>query len=256
MQSSKRIIGYALGLGLALLGVYYVAAVLRGPEKEYIAWNPVHAAVLTVLGLAMGAAWGARQPLARWRTVEVILVANLALVFGLLFLGWGMVWDVAKVLESIVPGSRDLLYGFWFIAAILGAYIVRKPGAALAAETMAALAEFLAGSAWGFTLLISGLVQGAMAELVFAFTGYKRYDLPTLMAAGAASGVGSLVVDYLFWYSDKPLWVLGIMLVARLISGAVLAGWLGKALADSLARAGALDAFAIGREERGSEPTA
>jgi len=58
-------------------------------------------------------------------------VANLALVFGLLFLGWGVIWDAAKALEAILPGLRDLTYGFWFVAAILGAYIVRKPGAAL-----------------------------------------------------------------------------------------------------------------------------
>lgn len=248
-QSASRVLGRALLVGAFTLAVYYIAAVLRGPDVEYIAWNPVHAAVLTVLGLAAGAAWGSRAALERWRTLEVILVANLALVFGLLFLGWGVIWDAAKALEAILPGLRDLTYGFWFVAAILGAYIVRKPGAALAAETLAALAEFLAGSQWGFTLLISGLVQGGMAELVFALTGYRRYDLPTLMLAGAAAGVGSLVVDYLFWYSDKTLGVLAVMLVARLISGAVLAGWLGKAIGDGLERAGALNAFAIGQTE-------
>ncbi len=252
---SERIVTRALMVGAFTLLVYYIAAVVRGPEVEYIAWNPVHAAVLTVLGLAAGAAWGARAHLERWRTLEVLLVANLALVFGLLFLGWTMVWDAAKALEGLVPGLRDLSYGFWFIAGILGAYIVRKPGAALATETLAALAEFLAGSQWGFTLLLSGLVQGGMAELVFALTGYRRYDLATLMAAGAAAGVGSLVVDYLFWYSDKTLPVLAIMLVARLISGAVLSGWLGKAIGDALARAGALDAFAIALEEAEGAPT-
>ncbi len=247
--SATRVVTRAVLVGAFTLAVYYFAAAVRGPEVEYIAWNPVHAAVLTVLGLAAGAAWGTRAGLERWRTLEVLLVANLALVFGLLFLGWAVVWDAAKILEGFLPGLRDLSYGFWFIAAILGAYIVRKPGAALAAETLAALAEFLAGSQWGFTLLISGLVQGGMAELVFALTGYRRYDLPTLMAAGAAAGVGSLVVDYLFWYSDKTLGVLAIMLVARMISGAVLAGWLGKAIGDALDRAGALDSFAIARDE-------
>ncbi len=248
-RSAGRIVAFSLGTGLFTLVVYYIAAVLRGPDVEYIAWNPVHAAVLTVLGLAAGAAWGSRRALEGWRTLEVILVAVLALVFGLLFLGWAFIWDLAKPLNAIIPGARDLVYGFWFIAAIIGAYIVRKPGAALAAETLAAAAEFLAGGEWGLTLLLSGLVQGGMAELVFAFTGYRRYDLPTLMIAGAAAGVGSLVVDYLFWYSDKPVSVLAIMLVARLISGAVLSGWLGKTITDALYRAGALGSFAIAREE-------
>ena len=61
--------------------------------------------------------------------------------------------------------------------------------------------------------------------------------------------MGSLVVDYMFWYYDLSLGVLAVMLVARLISGAVLAGWLGKAIGDGLYRAGALNAFAIAREE-------
>ena len=248
-KQTVRTLFYALIGGAVTLLVYYFAAVVRGPEVEYIQWNTVHALVLTVLGLAAGAAWGSRQALERWKTLEVILVANLALVFGLLFLGWGFVWKAAKPLNTIVPGTRDLVYGFWFIASIVAAYIIRKPGAALAAETLAALAEFLAGGEWGLTLLISGIVQGGMAEIVFAATGYKRYSLGVLMLAGAAAGVGSLVVDYMFWYYDLSLGVLAVMLVARIISGAVLSGWLGKAIADGLYRAGALGAFAIAREE-------
>ncbi len=249
MTDTKRIVGFAVLAGAIAFVAYYLAAVVRGPEVEYISWNPLHAVVVTVLGLAGGAAWGSRKSLEGWKTLDVILTANLALVFGLLFLGWGFVWKFAKPLNTVLPGTRDLVYGFWFIAGVLAPYIVRKPGAAIAAETLAALAEFLAGGEWGLTLLISGLVQGGMAEIVFAATGYRKFDLNTLMLAGAAAGVGSLVVDYLFWYSDLTIGVLAVMLIARLISGAVLAGWLSKAIGDGLYNAGALGAFAIAREE-------
>jgi energy-coupling factor transport system substrate-specific component len=97
--------------------------------------------------------------------------------------------------------------------------------------------------------LISGLVQGGLAEIVFAATGYRRWTLPVLALAGAAAGVGSLVVDYAFWYSTLAPGVLAVMLVMRLISGAVLAGWFGKAIVDGLSRAGALGSFAIAREQ-------
>jgi energy-coupling factor transport system substrate-specific component len=252
MNATTRTVVYGLVAGAITLAVYYLASAVRGPEVEFIAWNPVHAAVLTVFGIAGGAAWGSRKTLEGWKTLEVVLVANLALVFGLLFLGWGFIWEIVRPLNTLLPGLRDLFYGFWFIAAILAAYILRRPGAALAAETLAALAEFLAGGEWGLTLLISGLVQGAMAELVFAATGYTRFSLPVLAIAGAASGVGSLVVDYFFWYSGLATGVLGVMLVARLVSGAVLAGWLGKVIADALERAGALGSFAISYQEAGS----
>lgn len=250
MKGTTRTIVYGLIAGAVTLIVYYLASVVRGAELEFIQWNPVHAVVLTVFGLAGGAAWGSSRGLESWKTLEVILTANLALVFGLLFLGWGFIWDLVRPLNTLLPGLRDLVYGFWFVAAVVAAYIIRKPGAALAAESLAALAEFLAGGEWGLTLLISGLVQGAMAELVFALTNYRRYSLGTLAVAGAAAGIGSLVVDYFFWYSDLALGVLGVMLVARLISGAVLAGWLGKAIGDGLERAGALGSFAISYQEQ------
>lgn len=249
MKTTSRIAAYALAAGLITLGLYVLAAVVRGPEVEFIQWNPVHAVVLTVFGLAGGAAWGSRRALEGWKTLEVILTANLALVFGLLFLGWAIVWELVKPLNTVLPGLRDLFYGFWFIASIVAAYIIRKPGAALAAETLAALAEFLAGGEWGLTILISGLVQGAMAELVFAAVRHERYSLPVLAVAGAAAGVGSLIVDYLFWYSTLTAGVLVVMLIARVISGAILAGWLGKVIGDGLDRAGALGSFRIAYQE-------
>ena len=253
MNTATRTSLYAIVVGAVFFGIYYLATnVVLFPNYDAYAsgWSPITAVILTVVGVAAGAAWGSRGELSRWKTVDVILTANLAVVFGLLFLGWTFVWGAAAFFNTLLPGLRDLSYGFWFIAAIVGPYIIRRPGAAIAAETLAALAELLAGGEWGLTLLISGLVQGGMAEVVFALTGYKRYDLPTLMIAGAAAGVGSLVVDRIFWYPDLALGVLAVMLVARLISGALLAGWLGKALVDAIAKAGALNSFAIGRESR------
>jgi len=250
MSKSIRTLTYALLVGAITFLVYYVAAVIRGPKVEYIEWSPVVAAVPTIKGLASGAAWGVGGELKEWRTRDAILVANLALAFGLLFLGWAMVWDLVKPLNAVIPGLQDLSYGFWFLAGLVAPYIIRKPGAAVAAETLAALAEWLAGSQWGFTLLISGLIQGGMSEIVFAAYGYRRYGLDTLMLAGAAAGIGSLVVDYFFWYSDKAPWVLTIMLVSRLISGAILGGWLAKVIADGLVRSGALGNFPVAREGR------
>jgi energy-coupling factor transport system substrate-specific component len=67
------------------------------------------------------------------------------------------------------------------------------------------------------------------------------------MMAGAAAALGSFLIDVPFYYSDLGLLPLGSMLVARLISGAVLAGVVGKVLADGLAKLGVLDNVAIRR---------
>ncbi len=181
----------------------------------------------------------------RWNTREIILAANLGLVFGILFMGWNIIWGFARPLKA--TGLRDLFYGFWYIGGIVVPYIIRKPGAAVAGEVLAALAEMLAGGEWGATLLISGLAQGGASELVFAATGYRRWSLPVLALAGIAAGIGSFVVDYVIEYYTLARGVLAVMFVARMISGAVLAGWLGKVLTDALVNTGVLSGYAIGR---------
>jgi len=176
----------------------------------------------------------------------------LAGVIGVIFWAWGLtVWKLLDVVKSTIPGYgraiRDLFYGAWFLAAILVPYIVRRPGAAVAGEVVAAIISAFLGAEWGLTVLISGLVQGGLAEVVFALRGYKRYDLPTLIVASIAAALGSWVVDYAFWYSTLEVHILILMLIARVISAAILSGLLGKVISDALAATGVLDNTALGR---------
>ena len=220
--------------------------------SAWVSWNTLTAIVLGAIGVAAGAAVGSSEEIRRWTTWESILAAVLAGVIGILFWAWGLtVWKVLDVVKNAIPGYgraiRDLFYGFWFLAAILIPYIVRRPGAAVAAEVVAAIISSLLGSEWGLTVIISGLVQGGLAEVIFALRGYRDYSLPVLAIAGAAAGLGSWVVDYAFWYSTLEVHILLLMLVARLISAALLSGLLGKVLGDALAATGVLDNTALGR---------
>jgi len=240
------ILGVAFGAIVAL--IYWLAS--RDPA-EGITFDAITAVVLVVIGIATGAAIGSSREIGRWTTWESVLAAVLAGVTGVIFFLWGLFWNVLEVVKNAVPGYgyalQDLFYGLWFLAAILVAYIVRRPGAALAAEVVAALISMLVGSQWGLTLLISGVAQGALAEVVFAMWGYRRWDLLALILAAAGAALGSLVVDYAFWYSTLAPGVLIAMLAARVISAAVFAGILGKLIADALAATGVLDNTALGR---------
>ena len=55
---------------------------------------------------------------------------------------------------------------------------MRKPGAALLAEMVAAVLSMLLGSQWGWGTAISGLMQGGGVELAFLLTRYRRFTLP------------------------------------------------------------------------------
>src|SRR5919205_325567 len=130
-----------------------------------------------------------------WTLREILIVTVLGAVFAVLYLGWVQVWLIAQA----IFGSRtmDVVMGFWFVASIVAAAIIRKPGAAFAAEVMAAGVEILLGSPGGLILLLSGAIQGAGAEAVFAATRWRNYSLPVLMAAGVGASIFSFVYTWI-----------------------------------------------------------
>jgi len=185
-----------------------------------------------------------------WSTREIVIAAVLAVAVGVIFWAWDLLWATAF---SAVPFPVSyLLVGIWMIGGLLVPYVVRKPGAALVGELVAAFVSMILVNQWGFAVMLSGLVQGVGAELIFASLRYRKYSLPVLMAAGALAGVFSIALDsfvYSYWhiYSLDSI-LLGVVLVA--LSGAVLGGVLSKTLADGLARTGVLSGLAISKGPR------
>ena len=53
------------------------------------------------------------------------------------------------------------------------------------------------------TRSLSGFVQGAAAELVFAFTLYRVWTFPVLAAAAVASAAAAWVHDWVIYYADR-----------------------------------------------------
>jgi energy-coupling factor transport system permease protein len=184
-----------------------------------------------------------------WTLRETLVVAVLGAVFALLYIGWVQVWLIAQAAFGAV--TMDVVMGFWFIVSIVAAAIVRKPGVAIASEVLAAGVEILLGSPAGLILLLSGAVQGAGAELVFAATRWKNYSLPVLMAAGVGSAIFSFVYTWIrFDYGTLQPGLLAAMFLLRCLSGAFLGGLLGHFVVEALYKTGALAGLAIDREKR------
>ena len=182
-----------------------------------------------------------------WKLKEVVLMSVFAVVFAvvyLLFVQVGNIWA-----GVIGPIAYEWIFGIWFIVSIICAYIIRKPGAALLSETMAAMIEVMIGNAVGHRLILTGLVQGLGAEAAFAATGYKRYNWWVLCLAGVGSAVFSFAYGFLVsGYAALDPSLLVLMFTLRVISGAVIAGLGGKYLSDGLLATGALRAYAISRD--------
>ncbi|MEV0272174.1 ECF transporter S component [Hamadaea sp. NPDC050747] len=185
----------------------------------------------------------------RWRTVDIVVTAVVAVAFGVVFWAWNQLWfGPFNAAFAGFPPAGAAITGVWFLPAVLAPLIVRKPGAALFAELVAAIISALLGSAWGVTVLYYGLAQGAAGELGFAIGAYKRWGLPNALLTGGLIGAAATILDltttsYGEWSAS---WQITYALI-QIASGALIAGAGSFALARGLSSTGVLDPFPSGR---------
>lgn len=183
----------------------------------------------------------------RWRTLDIVVTAAIGVVFGVVFWFWDVVvWPGTTPLFAAAPPLQYVVSGIWLLPAVLAPLIVRKPGAALFAEVMAAvLSALLGGGPWGLDVILSGFAQGAGAELVFAFGLYRSFGLRTALLAGGAAAIGEALHDLVIYFPSNQfgLDVQGTIAVVDVASGVVLAGLVGWWLLRALRASGVLDAF-------------
>lgn len=187
-----------------------------------------------------------------WRPIDIVIVAILGVATGFIFVVWnniGYAWFTA--MDNLTPGLGGLAVGIWLLGGVLGGLIIRKPGAAIFVEVFAASVSAALGSQWGPETLYSGLAQGLGAELIFLIFAYRKFNIVVATLSGIGAGVGAWTLElFLSPNLAKSLEFNIIYLVCVAISGAILAGVLGFSLMKSLAKTGALDRFAAGREHR------
>lgn len=174
---------------------------------------------------------------------EVILTVIIAIIFGVVYKVWGPVYTAAS---AVAPFLGQVVYPMWFVAAIVAAYIIRKPGVAFLAEFLAASGELLAGSQYGLPVLFSGLMQGLGAELVFLAFRYKRWDLSVLVLASIASSAGSLAAGYLLHgFGAQTVFVQVTTILFRTVSSIFVCGLFSKWISDKLVKTGSLNSYEI-----------
>ena len=198
----------------------------------------------------------ATRPLMGWRGVDLITAAMLAVAFGVIFWGFDtFIYPILSTAATGFPPAGELMLGVWLVPAVVGALVIRRPGAALFTELVAANVELFLGNKWGAAVLLSGVLQGLGVELALALFRHRRFGVVVAVIGGVLSAVFEIVFyewqSYVAEYSTA--WKV-IYLGAGMVSGAIIAGVGGWALVRGLARTGALNAFPPGQEVRESEP--
>src|SRR4051812_2716685 len=228
------VVGAVLGLTVYLVGLPADATLFGTPLSEL--------ALPTGLIIALVAGWlafslaSARAP---WRVVDIVVASVLGVAGGLLFAVWNANYATISAPLSATPAVA-LLGGVWLLPGVLGGLVVRRPGAAVYTELLAAVVSALIGSQWGFSVVWYGLVEGLGAEIVLALLLYRRFGLPSAVASGAVAGLIISTCDIVLSYpTQSGGWKLGYAVLLA-VSGAVIAGLGSWALTRALAGTGVL----------------
>ena len=179
-----------------------------------------------------------REP---WKLKDVVMMAILGVLFAVVYMAvfyGGTAISVALTPLGLSAFGFELIYGVWFMAATIAAYIIRKPGAAL---------ELLMGNSGGATVVLTGLIQGVGCELGFAVFRYRKYNLLSMALSGVFAAVCIFCYElyYLSYYLLAPT-MLAAQLAVRFASAVVFSGVIAKLACDGLARTGVLRSYAVG----------
>ncbi|WP_137597558.1 ECF transporter S component [Paucilactobacillus kaifaensis] len=177
---------------------------------------------------------------ARWHVRDIILLALIGILFGVIFLGTNFIYDgltVALTPVGLAPLANDISMGLWIMAGPLAGFMLRIPGAGFLGEFLAAVGEMFFGGQWGASTMISGAIQGVAIELGFTLTGYRFYNWITLLLTTLTSTVGTFAWDmFRNGYAAFSPKMLFLLLVVRFISIFFFGGILVKLITSLLER--------------------
>ena len=191
-----------------------------------------------------------RKPNVKWRVVDIVVAAIVAVASGVIFWAWDFIYAVPTALfDSLTPGLGGLFHFMWLFAGPLVAIIIRKPGAAFFGETIAAVIETLLGNPFGVAhALLIGMAQGLGAEIGFAVFAYRKWNLLTVTLAGALTGLSNGLYEWVVTAGWSTLQGV-VFTVCCVISGAVFGGALMWFVQEALAKTGVLDRFESGKAD-------
>lgn len=183
-----------------------------------------------------------QQLLKNYTVFEMVFICVSSVALGVAFWGWTFAYEITKPALKLV-GLNYLAAGFWIFASVFTPMIVRRPFVAIIASVIAAGVEGVI-THWGAMALVWGLVQGLGAEMVFAATGYRKWNLAIVVIAAMLSATASFILDFFYYgYSQMATQLQLTQYLSFVVSSAVLAGVLSCILVERLKKLNLLNRF-------------
>ena len=106
-----------------------------------------------------------RKPNVKWRVVDIVVAAIVAVASGVIFWAWDFIYAVPTALfDSLTPGLGGLFHFMWLFAGPLVAIIIRKPGALTGLSN--GLYEWVVTAGWstlqGVVFTVCCVISGAV----------------------------------------------------------------------------------------------
>lgn len=172
---------------------------------------------------------------------DILVTVLISVIFAVIYNLW---WIVNNTVQPLGLHIDQLMYGMWFSAAVVAYLIIPKMGIALIAEFAAGAGETIMMGRFDIPTIIYALLQGLACEIIFAIFRYKSRTLMVVILAGMAAAIISLPIDWYYGYLNEiATWNLILLIVFRIISGAVLAGVFPYYLVKALDQTGVTKLF-------------
>lgn len=172
---------------------------------------------------------------------DILVTVLIAVIFAVIYNIW---WIAYYTVQPIGLHIDQLMYGMWFATAVVAYLIIPKMGIALIAEFAAGAGETIVMGRFDIPTIIYAILQGLACEIVFAIFKYKSRTFMVSILAGMAAALISFPVDWYYGYlNEVATWNLILLIVFRLISGAILAGVFPYFLVKALDKTGVTKLF-------------
>lgn len=169
---------------------------------------------------------------------DVLITVVIGLVFAVIYSVWGAVYTA---LQPLGLHLNELVYGMWFIAAVVAYLIIRKPGVALLAEFAAGAGETIVLLQFDTVLIVYALLQGLACEVIFLLVRYQSASMLTAVTAGVAAGLITIPIDWYYGYlGHLETWNVILLFSLRLLSAALIAGVLAHLIYQALSKTGVI----------------
>jgi len=192
-----------------------------------------------------------------WELKDIIMMGVIGVLFAAIYLVSTSLWLVLQAALTpfgLAPFAVEIVYGIWFMAGSLCAFILRKPGTAFVAEFLAAIIEMFMGNFGGPLVVLFGAIQGAGNEAGFAVLRYKNFRLPGMILSAVFAAVFSFVGEVVTGSVEllSPGFILA-KLAMRILSAVVFTGLVAWLAGKGLARTGVLKSYPAGSDVKAAK---